>query len=327
MSSVDATGGAWPARVAIIGAGTMGAGFSQVFGLAGIEVALADASVDAAAGGLERLLAGARRYEDEGMFPAGATRRLQQAVRAADSIAVAVEGADFVLEAVTEDPAVKQAVYAEVEERTGEDTILATNTSAIPIADLAGSVRRAERFLGTHWFNPPQWIPCVEIIPGPVTDPQVTEAVVALHRRLGKQPVVVGDGPGFVANRIQFAMFKEAVSVVADGLASAEAVDEVVRASFGFRLPVFGPFAIADMAGLDVYEGAYAALEAGLGERLSCPAEVRGLVAEGRTGAKSGAGFMNWPEARRTAILAGRDASYAALYAHLTDREQDDHPS
>jgi 3-hydroxybutyryl-CoA dehydrogenase len=309
----DTSQAAWPARVAILGGGTMGQGFSQVFALAGIEVALADGSRELAERGREQLLAGARGYEDDGLFDAGATAAIEGSVRAATSVADAVDGADYVLEAVTEDPEVKRAVYAEVDAAAGPSAVVASNTSAIPIAQLSGYGASPERFLGTHWFNPPQWIPCVEIIPGPDTDPEVVERVLELHVRLGKQPVVVGDGPGFIANRIQFAMFKEAVSVVADGLASAEAVDEVVRGSFGFRLPVFGPFAIADMAGLDVYQGAYAAMEAGLGERLACPKEVRALVAEGRTGAKAGAGFQDWPEERRTRLIAQRDASYAAL--------------
>jgi 3-hydroxybutyryl-CoA dehydrogenase len=323
MDAADPVRHEWPARVAIIGAGTMGAGFSHVFGLGGVQVALADASAEVAAQSLEGLLDSARRYEADGLFKSGSVEVLQDRVRAAASIEDAVDGADFVLEAVTENPAVKQDVYARIDAVAGEATILATNTSAIPITALAESVRRPERFLGTHWFNPPQWVPAVEIIPAPKTDPEVVEQVRALHERLGKQPVVVGDGPGFVANRIQFAMFKEAVSVVADGIATAEAVDEVVRSSFGFRLPIFGPFAIADMAGLDVYVGAYGALEAGLGDRLACPAEVRALVDEGRAGAKSGAGFMDWPHERRAAVLAGRDASYAALGALLRDRDKD----
>lgn len=323
MQATSVTHGAWPGRVAILGAGTMGVGFSHVLGLAGIEVSIADESEEAAAAGLDRALDLARRYAEAGLFPTDAAETVRRFVRAAPSIAHAVDGADYVLEAVTENPAVKRAVYEQVDAVAGEHTIVASNTSAIPIATLAESVRRPQRFLGTHWFNPPQWVPCVEIIPAPTTDPEVVEQVHALHARLGKQPVVVGDGPGFVANRIQFAMFKEAVSVVADGLATAEAVDEVVRGSFGFRLPIFGPFAIADMAGLDVYQGAYGALESGLGERLSCPAEVQSLVDAGRTGAKSGTGFMEWPADRRAAVIAGRDASYAALAALLQGRDEE----
>ena len=128
--------------------------------------------------------------------------------------------------------------------------MIATNTSAIPIRELAPALRSPERFVGTHWFNPPQWIPCVEVIAGPSTSPEVIAKTASLLTRLGKKPVVVGDAGGFVANRLQFAMYKEAVSIVADGVATPEQVDEVVRNSFGFRLPIFGPFMIADMAGL-----------------------------------------------------------------------------
>jgi len=323
MPDPSTPGSDWPARVAVIGAGTMGAAFSHIFGRAGIALAIVDESPEVAKRSREVLLTLAQEYEDDGLFPSGATASIADAVRAASSIEEAVDGADYVLEAVTEDPAVKRSVYSQVDAAAGEATVLATNTSAIPVTELAAHVRHPERFLGTHWFNPPQWIPCVEIIPAPRTDPDVVERVRALHVRLGKQPVVVGDGPGFIANRIQFAMFKEAVAVVADGIASAEAVDEVVRGSFGFRLPLFGPFAIADMAGLDVYAGAYRALESGLGERLACPQEISALLGDGRTGAKAGGGFLDWPAEKRGPLIAQRDASYAALVDMLRDRQRE----
>ena len=179
-----------------------------------------------------------------------------------------MNGADLVVEAVLERPDVKLAVYEEIERAAGDDTVIATNTSSIPIAELAAGLRRPNRFLGVHWFVPPLLVPCVEVIRTPSTDERVVEIVVEALTRLGKTPVVVGDGPGFVANRIQFAMFREAARIVEDGIAGPEQVDEVVRSSFGFRLPFFGPFTIADMAGLDVYADIYETLERGLGAGL-----------------------------------------------------------
>src|SRR5262249_27045115 len=142
---------------------------------------------------------------------------------------------------------------------------------------------------------------------------EVVERTAALLRRLGKQPVSVGDAGGVVANRLQFAMFKEAVSIVADGVATAEQVDEGVRNSFGFRLPVFGPFMIADMAGLDVYAGAYAALEADLGERFAAPPELTERVAGGRLGAKAGGGFSSLGPDDLPRVARERDRAYVAL--------------
>ena len=180
----------------------------------------------------------------------------------------------------------------------GDDAVIATNTSSIPIAQLAAGLRRPERFLGVHWFVPPLLVPCVEVIPTAATADHVVERVVDALARLGKTPVVVGDGPGFVANRIQFAMFREAARIVEEGLAAPEQVDEVVRSSFGFRLPFFGPFTIADMAGLDVYADIFDTLEGGLGEDFAAPRVLRDHVDRGEFGVKSGRGFLELSQAQ-----------------------------
>ena len=164
-----------------------------------------------------------------------------------------------------------------------------------------------------HWFVPPLLVPCVEVIPTPATDEQVVQRVVDALTRLGKAAVVVGDGPGFVANRIQFAMFREAARIVEDGLATPEQVDEVVRSSFGFRLPFFGPFTIADMAGLDVYADIYATLERGLGPGFSAPEILREHVGRGDFGVKTGRGFLELSQAEADELVARRDRAYAAL--------------
>jgi 3-hydroxybutyryl-CoA dehydrogenase len=132
-------------------------------------------------------------------------------------------------------------------------------------------------------------------------------------RSIGKRPAVVGDGPGFVANRIQTALFVEALRCVEEGLASPQEVDEVVRSCFGFRLPFFGPFQIADMAGLDVYASIFEILERGLGERFKAPAALRELVERGHMGTKSGAGFLEYSDEERERLLLERDRRYAAL--------------
>jgi 3-hydroxybutyryl-CoA dehydrogenase len=303
----------WPRRAAVIGSGTMGGGFAQLLSLAGVEVAVADVSAQRAEQARAETIAGVTRFVADGLMAEGAVEAVSDRVRAARHVADAVTDAELVLEAVTEDPSVKQAVFAAVEAAAPADCVIASNTSAIPIGDLAAPLQRPERFLGAHWFNPPQWVPCVEVIPTPATAPEVVQRVHELLRRLGKEPVTVGDAAGFVANRIQFAMFKEAASCVADGVATADQVDAVVRSSFGFRLPFYGPFAIADMAGLDVYAGAYAALTADHGERFSVPESVAEHVAAGRLGAKTGGAYLA-PDPERA---AQRDRAYHALGALL----------
>jgi len=310
-------GDAWPGVAAIAGVGLMGAGFAQLFALAGIDTVVADASAELAAAGRERAIRLAAEFESSGLMAPGAADAIAARVRAAPSIEAAAEGAGFLLEAVTESPGAKHEVYRRIEPVMGGDAVIASNTSAIPIRELATALRRPERFVGTHWFNPPQWIPCVEVIAGPSTSAGVLARVMELLTRLGKTPVRVGDAGGFVANRLQMAMYKEAVSIVADGVATAAEIDDVVRTSFGFRLPFFGPFAIADMAGLDVYVGAYAALEADLGERFAVPAELRERVARGSSGAKTGGGFTSLGPDDLPRVTQWRDRAYVAL-ARLT---------
>ncbi|HKH36640.1 MAG TPA: 3-hydroxyacyl-CoA dehydrogenase family protein, partial [Rubrobacter sp.] len=242
-----------------------------------------------------------------------------EAVETADDVAGTVGDVDLVFEAVPEDIGLKEEILASCSAATPQDAVIVSNTSSLPINDLSEFVGRPGRFCGMHWFNPPEWTPGVEVIPAAATAPEVVERLVEFLRSIGKRPAVVGDGPGFVANRIQNALFLEAVRCVEEGLASPQEVDEVVRSCFGFRLPFFGPFQISDMAGLDVYENVLDVLKAGLGERFTAPQSLRKLVEEGRTGTKSGAGFLQYTDDERERLLLERDRRYAALGALLED--------
>ena len=303
----------WPARVVIVGAGMMGVGISHVFASNDIPTVLVDSAPELAEAARARAADLIGRLETAGNVAAGAAATTQENLAAAPSVAAGVDGADLVVEAVVERPDVKAEVYAAIEAAASDDAVIATNTSSIPIAELAAGLRRPERFLGMHWFVPPLLVPCVEVIPGPATDEETVRTAAGALTRLGKAPVVVGDGPGFVANRIQFAMFREAARIVEDGLATPEQVDEVVRSSFGFRLPFFGPFTIADMAGLDVYADIYETLERGLGPGFSAPGVLRQHVARGDFGVKTGRGFLGMSQAEADALVARRDRAYAGL--------------
>jgi 3-hydroxybutyryl-CoA dehydrogenase len=218
-----------------------------------------------------------------------------------------------VFEAAPENLGLKHDVLAVCDGAAPLEAVIVSNTSSLPMDELAKSVEHPERFLGMHWFNPPEWTPGVEVIPTAVTDPEVVKRVVEFLRTLGKRPAVVASGPGFIANRIQTALFLEALLCVEEGLASPEEVDEVVRSCFGFRLPFFGPFQMADMAGLDVYVSVLETLKKGLGDRFEPPVALRELVEQGRTGTKSGAGFRIYSDEERDRLLLERDRRYAAL--------------
>jgi 3-hydroxybutyryl-CoA dehydrogenase len=296
----------------------MGLGVAECFAAAGIRLLLTDATPELTKEAKRRLVQRARGHADAGLLAADTVGRAE-AVETADDVAGAVEDVDLVFEAVPEDIGLKEEILDSCSSAAQQDAVIVSNTSSLPINDLSEFVGRPERFCGMHWFNPPEWTPGVEVIPAAATAPEVVEQLVEFLRSIGKRPAVVGDGPGFVANRIQNALFLEAVRCVEEGLASPQEVDEVVRSCFGFRLPFFGPFQISDMAGLDVYENVLNVLKEGLGERFTAPESLRKLVEEGRTGTKSGAGFLQYTDEERERLLLERDRRYAALGALLED--------
>lgn len=302
-------------RVAVVGSGYMGGGIAQVLALGGADVALSDVSADVAGASYERLVREAEAFERDGLFPSGAAVTLRQRLHAAASIEEAVADAEYITEAVPEDPRIKADLLARVSAAAPDSAIIGSNTSAIPISELSRSVRAPNRFLGVHWMNPAPFIPAVELIATAVTRPDVVEAVEALIHTVGKIPVRVADTPGFIANRLQFALYKEAVRVVEEGLATPADVDLVVSNAFGFRLALFGPFAIGDMAGLDVYNASYGSLEAEYGERLAAPAMLASMVESGKLGIKSGGGFLDINADQAPALVEYRNRAYVALKA------------
>jgi 3-hydroxybutyryl-CoA dehydrogenase len=291
----------------------MGVGISHVFASRGTPTVLVDSTAALAESARERSLELLSRLEAAGSVDPGATSTAQRCLSAAKTVEEAVRAADLVVEAVVERADVKLPVYEAIEAAAGAGAVIATNTSSIPIARLAAGLRRPERFLGVHWFVPPLLVPCVEVIPTASTGEHAVQEVVGALRRLGKTAVVVGDGPGFVANRIQFALFREAARIVEDGLATPSQVDEVVRSSFGFRLPFFGPFTIADMAGLDVYADIFDTLERGLGADFAAPGILREHVERGDFGVKTGRGFLEMSKAEADELIERRDRAYIAL--------------
>jgi 3-hydroxybutyryl-CoA dehydrogenase len=296
----------------------MGLGVAECFAAAGIRVVLTDATPDLTRQAKDQLVRRARGHAEAGLLSDEAAERAE-AVETADDVAAAVSEAGLVFEAVPEDIGLKEEILGSCSEVALEDTVIVSNTSSLPISDLSGFVGQPGRFCGMHWFNPPEWTPGVEVIPAAATEEEIVGRLVEFLRSIGKRPAVVGDGPGFVANRLQNALFLEAVRCVEEGLASPQEVDEVVRSCFGFRLPFFGPFQIADMAGLDVYESVLDVLKEGLGDRFEAPGSLRDLVERGRTGIKSGAGFLQYTDEEREQLLFERDRRYAALNEILKD--------
>ncbi|MCZ2403783.1 3-hydroxyacyl-CoA dehydrogenase family protein [Paenarthrobacter sp. Z7-10] len=306
-------------NIAVIGSGYMGGGIAQVLALAGARVALADVSAEVAEQNFNRLIAESRDFVRDGLFPEGATETLEKNLWPAASLAEAVAGAEFIEEAVPEVLAIKRDTLAQISAAARPDAIIGSNTSTISIGDMADAVANPGRFLGVHFSNPSPFIPGVEVIPHAGTDAATITAACELVHEAGKSTAVVKDVTGFVLNRLQYALFHEATQLVEDGTASAEDIDTLVRTTFGFRLPFFGPFAIADMAGLDVYDFCYKSLQTGFPERFATPKILTDLVSEGKLGTKTGSGFLDVPAERIPELIAYRNKAYVLMQKLIED--------
>jgi 3-hydroxybutyryl-CoA dehydrogenase len=212
-----------------------------------------------------------------------------------EGVAAAVQNAAFVFEAAPEKMALKQAIFAEIEAAAPANAILCSNTSVMPITQIMANLGDKTRALGTHWWNPPHLIPLVEVIRTADTSEAAMEATMHLLAGAGKTPVrVEKDVPGFIGNRLQHALWREAVSLVERGICDAKAVDAVIKASFGRRLAVLGPLENADLVGTDLTLDIHTTVLADLESRPGPSPLLAQMVAEGRLGMKSGQGFHDW---------------------------------
>ena len=285
------------AKIAVVGAGLMGHGIAQVFALAGHEVKITDTVVKNLDTVASRIAANLRDLGED----ARAVERVQPSVDLTD----AVHDADYVVEAVSENLELKKKLFAELERRTRPDTILASNTSVIPIAAIMQDLSRRERAVGTHWWNPPFLVPLVEVIETQWTSPQVVAWTMDLHRDAGKKPAhVKKDVPGFIGNRLQHALWREAIALVEQGICDAQTVDAVVKASFGRRLPVLGPLENADLVGTDLTLAIHTIVLPAIDSRPTPSPYLQKLVADKKLGFKSGEGFRQWSPDEQAALRA-----------------------
>jgi 3-hydroxybutyryl-CoA dehydrogenase len=283
------------ARIAVVGAGLMGHGIAQVFALAGHEVNITDTVLQNLDTAKSRIAANLRDLgEDENVVA-----RVLPCV----DLTEAVRDADYVVEAVAENLAVKQKLFAELELRVRRDAILASNTSVIPITAIMQDLIRKERALGTHWWNPPFLVPLVEVIETQWTSPQAIAWTMELHKAAGKKPAhVKKDVPGFIGNRLQHALWREAISLVEHGICDAKTVDDVVKASFGRRLAVLGPLENADQVGTDLTLAIHDVVLPAIENRPGPSPYLQELVADGKLGFKSGQGFQKWSAEEQAAL-------------------------
>ena len=286
------------ARIAVIGAGLMGHGIAQVFALAGHDVVIYDSIASSLDSAKARILTNLKELGDD----QGAMERVTPVA----DLAQAMREADYVVEAVLEDLPLKQKLFTEIEKYVRPDTILASNTSVIPITRIMEGLKQRDRALGTHWWNPPYLVPLVEVIETQWTSPQAVNFTMKLHADAGKTPAhVKKDVPGFIGNRLQHALWREAIALVENGICDAETVDNVIKSAFGRRLAVLGPLENADMVGTDLTLAIHKTVLPDIDSR-PCPSPyLENLVREKKLGFKSGEGFRKWsPE--QQAILRSK---------------------
>ena len=298
-------------RICNLGCGTMGFGTAIDFARHGYDVNMfgrKDASIERAMGHIRATLAIMKAHE---LLTDEDEKDLLNRIHGVTTIEAAAKNADFVIESVAEDMAVKQQVYRELEGYLSPDIIIATDSSGFLPTEASSQMAHPERFVVAHFWNPPHLMPLVEVVPGEKTSRETVEITWALMEKIGKKPAaLLKEAPGFVGNRLQFALLREALHCVQDGIATAEVVDFICKYGIGRRLGVTGPMETADLGGLDVFYNISAYLNADLADDKEGASLLKQCVDEGRLGAKTGTGLYPWTpeeleqiETRREEVL------------------------
>ena len=278
---------------AVLGAGTMGHGIAQVLAQSGIEVRLYDIAAGAVERGLSAVRANLEKGVAKGKVTAGDRDAALARISGTTKLEEAILGAQCVVEAVPEKLELKQKLFAELGAALGGDVLLATNTSALPIARIASVTPKAERVVGMHFFNPVHIMSLVEVVVTERSSESAVASAVGLARRMGKEPIVVKDSPGFASSRLGVLLGLEAIRMLESGVASAEDIDKALTLGYGHPM---GPLRLTDLVGLDVRLSIADYLAKEFGERFAAPALMREMVQRGELGKKSGKGFYDWKD-------------------------------
>lgn len=304
-----------PAKnVAVIGTGTMGPGIAEVFALGGYGAVLVGRTEDSVEAGLARARLAGANLEAAGLIAAGRAAEAEARLSGSTGFEEAAAGAALVVESIIENIDAKRECFRRLDAAAAPEAVLVTNTSGLSITAIASVARQPGRVAGMHWWNPPHLIPLVEVVRGERTADATVSAVAEIARGLGKLPVVVQkDVPGFIANRLQYALLREAVSMIEQGVASAEDIDLAMRAGPGLRYAALGPLEVADFIGLDVVKDVMDYLLAAMDPPSEPPALLAELVGSGKLGAKTGEGFYSYRGRPMEELLRERDARLAGL--------------
>lgn len=298
----------------------MGAGFAHILAQAGFQVRVVDLSEQQLERCSQRVRDGLSTFVKEGLLAGDQVAPVLSRIEFVTSMKDAVRDVQFVIEAVVEVLEVKQSVFADLDRYAPVDAILASNTSGMSVSDIAARTTHPERVVGSHFFYPHTVVPLVEVGYGRATSDEVVETAVALWKRCGKEPVVCRkDSNGFLVNRLQSALAREAMSLVANGVASAKDVDRAIRLGIGTRLPMVGTLEQRDWGGLDVHCAAAASIYPTLEEAKSPLPIIADKVARGETGAKAGKGFYDWTGRDVEALRRKKQEQVIALMRALKE--------
>lgn len=279
-------------KVCVLGAGTMGHGIAQVCAQAGCQVKMRARRETSIKGGMEKIQRFLKSGVERKKMSQEEADAILSRIKTTTDLKEAAEDADLVIEAATEDLEAKQAVFTELEDICPQHTIFATNTSYLCVTEIASKTKRPDKFLGTHWFNPPQLMRGVEIISTAKTSPEVVEAVIDFCKKLGKEPLRCKDSPGFIANRVLQPWVNESMKMLDEGIASVPDIDTAFKAAYNFRM---GPLQVRDFGGLDVSLGGTETIYKELGTDIFRPARAHIMrVRAGDFGRKTGRGFYDY---------------------------------
>lgn len=300
-------------HIVIAGAGVMGSSMAQLFADYGYKVTLYDVKEEA----LDKSLNLIRINQEASMTDGGLTQKESDRIMAAISFTCdrdCFKTADFVIEAIIENMNIKHRFWTEVSELVPVTTVLTSNTSGLSITEIAKAVKCPERFCGMHWLNPPHICPVIEVIKGRKTAQETVDVVYDVAVDIHRRPVrLKKEVPGFLINRFQFAILREAMSLVEDGVADQEDIDDVFKYGLGLRYACLGPFEIADLGGLDTFEKIASYLFADLSNTDQVHAMLTDIVKEGNYGVKSCKGFYDYSNGRDAQVIAKRDQDFRKI--------------
>jgi 3-hydroxybutyryl-CoA dehydrogenase len=295
-------------KTSMIGAGTMGPGMGMCFAQAGLDVIIYDTRKEQLEAAIERIENSHKILVCEGVMTDSAVSKSRRRISTTSDFKTALEGVQFVLEAVPESLDLKQQVFKELESLCPSDTILASNTSGLSISKIASVCDHPERIVGFHWVHPAELVPLVEVIRGERTSDETARLTYALGEKLGKKPVMIQrEAPGIGLNRLQFAVLREAFHMVETDIVSPEDLDKIMKYGLGFRYSWLGPLETADLGGLDVFQSIASYLFSELSAAQKPPEFLDRLVENNHLGIKTGRGFYEYEEGSRDKILGRRD--------------------